>query len=254
MSYPIVDCDIHNAPRPRTRCCAYMPVALARRARPARAASPATSQAGARRSATAPISAASTRARRRAPRASTPGRRAGAPPASELAVHARAAARPLRDRVRRADADARRRRAARPRAPARRCASAINDWQIAEWLEPEPRLRASINVAYEDGELAAAEIHRIGDDPRFVQVLMLVRTAEPLGRRTLLADLRGRRRARPAGRHPLRRLEPRADHRHRLPVLLHRGHGRHGDRVPGAADEPRLRGRVRALPGRCGSC
>jgi hypothetical protein len=62
-------------------------------------------------------------------------------------------------------------------------ATAINDWQIAEWLEPEPRLRASINIAYEDGELAAREIHRLGDDPRFVQALMLVRTAEPLGRR-----------------------------------------------------------------------
>ena len=62
-------------------------------------------------------------------------------------------------------------------------ATAVNDWQIAEWLEPEPRLRASINVAYEDGELAAEEIHRLGDDPRFVQVLMLIRTAEPMGRR-----------------------------------------------------------------------
>jgi uncharacterized protein len=62
-------------------------------------------------------------------------------------------------------------------------ASAINDWQIAEWLDPEPRLRASINVAYEDGELSAQEIHRVAGDPRFVQVLMLIRTAEPLGRR-----------------------------------------------------------------------
>jgi predicted TIM-barrel fold metal-dependent hydrolase len=62
-------------------------------------------------------------------------------------------------------------------------ASAINDWQTAEWLDPEPRLRASISVAYEDGELAAQEIHRVAGDPRFVQVLMLIRTAEPLGRR-----------------------------------------------------------------------
>jgi predicted TIM-barrel fold metal-dependent hydrolase len=62
-------------------------------------------------------------------------------------------------------------------------ASAVNDWQIAEWLEPEPRLRASINVAYEDGDLAAAEIHRVAADRRFVQVLMLIRTAEPMGRR-----------------------------------------------------------------------
>jgi predicted TIM-barrel fold metal-dependent hydrolase len=62
-------------------------------------------------------------------------------------------------------------------------ATAINEWQIAEWLDPEPRLRASINVAYEDAELAAAEIHRVAGDGRFAQVLLLIRTAEPLGRR-----------------------------------------------------------------------
>ena len=37
-------------------------------------------------------------------------------------------------------------------------ATAVNDWQIAEWLEPEPRLRASITVPYEDAPLAVAEI------------------------------------------------------------------------------------------------
>ena len=62
-------------------------------------------------------------------------------------------------------------------------ARAINDWQIAEWLEPEPRLRSSLVVPFEDGELAAAEIDRLGDDPRFVQVLLTIRTSEPLGRR-----------------------------------------------------------------------
>ena len=62
-------------------------------------------------------------------------------------------------------------------------ASAINDWQLAEWLEPEPRLRGSLNVAYEDGELAAREIDRLGDDRRFAHVLISIRTAEPLGRR-----------------------------------------------------------------------
>jgi uncharacterized protein len=62
-------------------------------------------------------------------------------------------------------------------------ASAINDWQIAEWLEPEPRLRASMVVAYEDADLAVAEIDRLGDHPGFVQVLLVARTAEPLGRR-----------------------------------------------------------------------
>jgi predicted TIM-barrel fold metal-dependent hydrolase len=62
-------------------------------------------------------------------------------------------------------------------------ARAINDWQVAEWLEPEARLRASITVPYEDAALAVAEIERRADDPRFVQVLLASRTLEPLGRR-----------------------------------------------------------------------
>ncbi len=62
-------------------------------------------------------------------------------------------------------------------------ATAVNDWLMAEWLEPEPRLRGSISVPYEDGDLAAAEIDRLGADRRFVQVLLLARTHEPLGKR-----------------------------------------------------------------------
>lgn len=62
-------------------------------------------------------------------------------------------------------------------------ATAINDWQIAEWLTPEPRLRGSIVVENEDGELASREIDRLGDNPAFVHVLLSIRTAEPLGRR-----------------------------------------------------------------------
>jgi len=62
-------------------------------------------------------------------------------------------------------------------------ARAANDWQIEEWLEPEPRLRASLVVPFEDGELAAAEIDRLGDHPGFVQIILIARTAEPLGRR-----------------------------------------------------------------------
>jgi predicted TIM-barrel fold metal-dependent hydrolase len=61
--------------------------------------------------------------------------------------------------------------------------AATNEWQIAEWLDPEPRLRGSIIVAYEDGELAAAEIERRAGDSRFVHVLLVARTSEPLGRR-----------------------------------------------------------------------
>jgi len=62
-------------------------------------------------------------------------------------------------------------------------ASAVNDWQIAEWLDPEPRLRASIVVAHEETDLAVAEIERLAHDRRFVQILLLVRTREPLGKR-----------------------------------------------------------------------
>ena len=59
---------------------------------------------------------------------------------------------------------------------------AVNDWQVAEWLEPEPRLRASIVLPYDDGELSAAEIDRVAGTAGFVQALMLVRTLEPIGR------------------------------------------------------------------------
>lgn len=62
-------------------------------------------------------------------------------------------------------------------------AQAMNEWQVAEWLDPEPRLRASIIVPHEDGQLAAAEIDRAAKDKRFVQVILTIRTMEPLGRR-----------------------------------------------------------------------
>jgi predicted TIM-barrel fold metal-dependent hydrolase len=60
---------------------------------------------------------------------------------------------------------------------------AVNDWQAAAWLEPEPRLRASIVLPYEDGALSASEIDRVAGQPAFVQALMLVRSTEPLGQR-----------------------------------------------------------------------
>jgi predicted TIM-barrel fold metal-dependent hydrolase len=66
---------------------------------------------------------------------------------------------------------------------ARVMASAANDWLAAEWLDRDPRLRASIVIPYEDGAASAAEIDRVAGDPRFVQVLVLSRTIEPLGRR-----------------------------------------------------------------------
>lgn len=60
---------------------------------------------------------------------------------------------------------------------------AVNDWQVAEWLEHEPRLRASIVIPFDAGDLSAAEIDRVAGHPGFVQALMLVRTLEPIGRR-----------------------------------------------------------------------
>jgi predicted TIM-barrel fold metal-dependent hydrolase len=62
-------------------------------------------------------------------------------------------------------------------------AGAVNAWLAREWLDRDPRLRASIVVAARSPELAAAEIERRAGDPRFVQVLMLASGDMPLGRR-----------------------------------------------------------------------
>jgi uncharacterized protein len=59
----------------------------------------------------------------------------------------------------------------------------INNWIAAEWLDRDPRLRASIVVPVHSPELAAAEIEERAADRRFVQVLMLAMTEMPLGRR-----------------------------------------------------------------------
>ena len=61
-------------------------------------------------------------------------------------------------------------------------ASAMNRWVEAEWLT-EPRLKGSIVVPYEDADAAVAEIEKWAGDPRFVQVLMVTRTANPPGQK-----------------------------------------------------------------------
>jgi predicted TIM-barrel fold metal-dependent hydrolase len=61
--------------------------------------------------------------------------------------------------------------------------TAMNDWQIEKWLEPEPRLRGAICVTQEDPDAAVAEIERRAGDRRFVQVAIPPRTIEPIGRR-----------------------------------------------------------------------
>ncbi|MCL2583466.1 MAG: amidohydrolase family protein [Streptosporangiales bacterium] len=49
---------------------------------------------------------------------------------------------------------------------------AINDWVAEEWLDRDPRLRASLNVPFDSPDLAVAEIGRFAGDPRFVQVMI----------------------------------------------------------------------------------
>jgi predicted TIM-barrel fold metal-dependent hydrolase len=60
---------------------------------------------------------------------------------------------------------------------------AVNDWVREEFLDREPRLRSTINVALETPELAVAEIERCAGDPRFVQVLLPTGGELPLGNR-----------------------------------------------------------------------
>ena len=62
-------------------------------------------------------------------------------------------------------------------------ARALNDWMAREWLDKEPRLRASIVVPAQNPEMAVDEINRVAADKRFVQVLMLVMGDMPLGKR-----------------------------------------------------------------------
>jgi predicted TIM-barrel fold metal-dependent hydrolase len=65
-------------------------------------------------------------------------------------------------------------------------ATAVNDWQRSEWLGGDPRLRGSVVVPSAVPALAAAEIDRVGADPRFVQVLLPVRSQMPYGNRNHL--------------------------------------------------------------------
>jgi hypothetical protein len=60
----------------------------------------------------------------------------------------------------------------------------LNDWVAKEWLDREPRLRASIMVHSENPARAVEEIERRAADKRFVQVLLMAMQEVPLGRRT----------------------------------------------------------------------
>jgi hypothetical protein len=60
-------------------------------------------------------------------------------------------------------------------------ARATNEWMRNEMLDKDDRLRASISVPLLDPVAAAAEIDRLGEDRRFVQVLLPVRSETPWG-------------------------------------------------------------------------
>lgn len=61
-------------------------------------------------------------------------------------------------------------------------ARAVNDWVRHEWLDRDPRFRASIVVPYQSIEKAVAEVERCAADRRFVQALFIAGTEEPLGK------------------------------------------------------------------------
>ncbi len=60
---------------------------------------------------------------------------------------------------------------------------ATNRWLVAEWLDRDPRLRASLLVPFQNPEAAVEEIERHAGDKRFVQVLTIAMGEVPLGRR-----------------------------------------------------------------------
>jgi predicted TIM-barrel fold metal-dependent hydrolase len=60
---------------------------------------------------------------------------------------------------------------------------AINEWQLASWVEKDNRLVAAVIVPQEDAEVAAAEIESRAGDRRFGQILLSPKAQEPLGRK-----------------------------------------------------------------------
>ncbi len=82
--------------------------------------------------------------------------------------------------------------------------AAMNDVLVQEWLPVDPRFRTALSISPVDPELAAREIHRLGDHPGVVQVLMPSGARMPFGQRFY---------------HPIYA----AAAEHRLPVAIHPG-------------------------------
>ncbi len=60
---------------------------------------------------------------------------------------------------------------------------AINDWQIEAFTSKEKRLRASIQIPFEDAAAAVAEIEKRAADRAFAQIQLTSRSTEPIGRK-----------------------------------------------------------------------
>lgn len=61
--------------------------------------------------------------------------------------------------------------------------SAVNDWQLHDFVVSDPRLRLAMACTWEAPDLAVKEIDRIGSDPGVVSILGLSKTSEPIGSR-----------------------------------------------------------------------
>jgi len=61
-------------------------------------------------------------------------------------------------------------------------ATAVNEWQCAAFCDPEPRLKASVQITLEHEQATIAEIEKRAGDSRFCQVNIPPRGIEPLGR------------------------------------------------------------------------
>jgi uncharacterized protein len=59
--------------------------------------------------------------------------------------------------------------------------SAYNDWTLAKWVRPYDCYKGSIAVAAQEADGAVREIHRLGDHPGMVQVLMPSAARLPYG-------------------------------------------------------------------------
>ena len=62
-------------------------------------------------------------------------------------------------------------------------ARGVNDWIAKEWLDRDPRLRASIVIPTQNVGMAVDEVERVAKDKRFVAIRVLSMQETPLGRR-----------------------------------------------------------------------